>query len=125
MAPSDFSILIVDDEEDLLELIVDSFELEDFNITAASNGEKAFAAIDEKSFHVILCDQNLPGGITGDDILAKVKEDEKQKDAKFFLLTGEIDIDVNDLTSRGAEGVIEKPFDSDEVLEKIKTLLGI
>lgn len=125
MDASDFSILIVDDENDLLELISDSFDLEGFNVQSTPDGNKAMELVGSETFDVILCDQNLNDNITGTNVLEKMKKNEKSSKCKFFLLTGDITIDSNELKSNGGTGVIEKPFDSDQVVEQIKVLLGI
>ncbi|MFZ8933501.1 MAG: response regulator [Bacteriovoracaceae bacterium] len=125
MGPSDFTILIVDDEADLLELIADSFELEGFNVQSTADGNKALELANTDNIHIILCDQNLNDGITGLQVLEKVKENEKLNECKFFLLTGDITLDLNELKAKGVEGIVEKPFDSDQVVEQMKIILGV
>lgn len=110
-------ILYIDDEEDLLEVISAFFEEEGMPIETCSDLDSARRLITESSFDLIISDLNMPSGNVF-DLLAEVI------DAGLF--SGKVAI------ASGAVGevpalvdeVIHKPFDFEELLEKIKTLLS-
>lgn len=125
MDTADFGILIVDDEEDLLELVVDSFDLEGFTVFGATDGHQAYEVLGENQVHVIICDENLPGEFNGKDILKHLQENNKLENVKFYMATGDLGADEKSLKESGATGLIEKPFDTDELVARVKKDLGI
>lgn len=118
MKPSDCTVLIIDDEEDLLELMEDSFDLENFKVLTATNGSMAIEILKKNEVDVIISDENMPG-VSGYDILrhlaAKVK-----KPPMFYFSTGDIDANEVKMKQDGASGLFMKPFDTDDVIIKIK-----
>lgn len=59
MSTEKAKVLLVDDEEDVLEMLVQIFSGK-YEVTAASDGEAALAALRANPFDVILCDLNMP-----------------------------------------------------------------
>ena len=53
-------ILIVDDEEDLLEMVAESFEEEGCLVSTANNGEDALNIFLEKDIQVVIADESMP-----------------------------------------------------------------
>jgi DNA-binding response OmpR family regulator len=82
-------ILLIDDEPDLLELIADFLEMEDFEVLKAENGTDALELYSQHSdIAAIISDQNL-GDMTGNDILEKLKAGGDYP--PFFFSTGSLD----------------------------------
>jgi len=61
-------ILVVDDEAPIRETLKEILEYEDFEVSLADNGEKAWQLIQKNDFDVILCDVKMPG-IDGMELL--------------------------------------------------------
>jgi len=117
MNNSKLNILIVDDEEDLLELCADSFEMEGFNVYKALDGKKALEVLKDVEAHVVVSDAYMPE-MSGEELLRQILLQEG-KTPLFYLSTGAIDVTEEEIKSKGATGLISKPFDMDELIERI------
>ncbi len=117
MDNSKINILIVDDEEDLLELCVDSFEMEGFNVSKAIDGKKALEVLNSNEIHVVVSDAYMPE-MSGEELLVEVLKLDS-KTPLFYLSTGAIDVTEEEIQSKGATGLVSKPFDMDDLIERI------
>ena len=116
MAPK---VLLIDDEEDLLELLVEFFEMEGFEVIHSLTGEGALSLINEhKDISVIVSDQSL-NDISGNDILNKLKEGGSTY-PPFFFSTGSVEYTEEQAIADGATGLFSKPFDLEAVVQKVK-----
>lgn len=119
MKPCDCRVLIVDDEEDLLELMEDSFELENFKVFVAKNGAEAIEVLKEKEIDIVISDENMPA-VSGYDVLRHITGNGYPESLRFYFSTGNIDANETQMIEDGASGLIMKPFDTDDVINKIK-----
>lgn len=111
-------VLLIDDEVDLLELLVEFFEMEGFEVLQSLTGEGALKHIEEHSdIAAIVSDQNLDD-MTGNDILNKLKEGGDYP--PFFFSTGSVDYSEQDAIADGATGLFSKPFDLETVVNRVK-----
>ncbi|MCL4154911.1 UNVERIFIED_CONTAM: hypothetical protein GTU68_026381 [Idotea baltica] len=96
------------------------------NINQAVNGRMAVTDIrdTEIAYDLIICDWNMPG-LTGLDVLKKVRDDEKTKDVPFLILTAEAEKEkVNAAIQNGVSDFLLKPFTPGILVEKVKQLLS-
>jgi DNA-binding response OmpR family regulator len=117
-------ILIVDDEVDLVETVRFPLELEGFTILVSNNGEDALHQARRETPDLILLDVMLPK-LDGYKVCRLLKFDERYKHIPILMLTAktqEKDKTVGKET--GANEYITKPFDLDQLVEKIKSYLG-
>ena len=117
MGQIQISILVVDDEADLRELMQDTFEMEGFHVHTAVDGLDALEKLKEIEVDVILADSFMPR-MSGLELLDSLTSCENR--SLFYLATGAIDVSLDDLKKRGAAGFFEKPYDIDEVIAKIQ-----
>lgn len=117
---SNIKILVVDDEPDLAELTVESFQDEGFTVLQAASGEEAIKIFNKEDVSLIFSDSIMPG-MNGEDLLEEVSKSGK-KMPHFYLVTGKVDIEVEKLKEMGLTDVIAKPYDLDEVIADIKKL---
>ena len=114
------TILIVDDEEDLRELLVYEAESWDYNVIEASSGNKAFEIYKEGRTNLILSDVNMPDG-NGLDLTENVKK----MDPSFpVILVVSDPTQLGTAKEKGADLIIDKPFKFDALKESIKVLLN-
>jgi two-component system, cell cycle sensor histidine kinase and response regulator CckA len=71
------TILVVDDEEDLRDLVVTVLESRGYTILAASSGKEALEQWAQKKGQIdlLLTDMLMPDGMTGSDLAARLKQD--------------------------------------------------
>ncbi len=111
-------LLIVDDDEKLLNTIAERLGLKDFDVTTASEGNKAIKAAKKAKFDVAILDLKMPG-MDGTELLKILKK--KHKFLEVIILTGYASIDsAVECTKLGAFGYLEKPYKFEKLLEMLK-----
>ena len=116
-------ILVVDDEVDLLKTIQFSLEVEGYTVLVSCNGEDALNLARRENPDLILLDIMLPK-LDGYKVCRLLKFDEKYKHIPILMLTAKTQEKDKVLgIETGADEYITKPFDMDELMEKIKEYL--
>ena len=117
------SILVVDDEEDLLELVRFNLAREGYAVTCVATGEEALKAVRRDAPDLIVLDLMLPG-IDGLEVCRRLKADPRTRDVPIVMLTakGE-ERDVITGLERGADDYITKPFSPRVLSARVKALL--
>lgn len=116
-------ILIVDDDTDILEVLRETLELDNHLVTTAENINKAFEQLMNELPDLIILDLVLPDG-NGFELCRKITTDPRTQNVPVLLLTGKNSLD--DRLSgflTGARKYITKPFDIDDLIESVRTLL--
>ena len=118
-------ILVVDDEVDLVETIRFPLEMEGFQVLVAYNGEDALNQARKESPDLILLDIMLPK-LDGYKVCRLLKFDERYKHIPIVMLTAKTQTkDKQTGMETGADEYITKPFDIDQLMEKVKAYLKI
>lgn len=122
------SILVVDDEKNILKVISASLKKENYTVDTAKSAEEAISKFDRGDFDLIISDHRLPG-MSGTELLNYVKA--KDPDMPFLVLTayGTIEKAVEAM-KKGAYIYLTKPVNVDsliiharEAIEKRELLL--
>ncbi len=123
-------ILIVDDMNTMRKIVKSMMlKIGCSDITEASDGIPAWELIINaqamgKPFGLVLCDWNMPG-MTGLDLLKKVRADEKLKKTPFLMITAEGEQgNVLIAVKAGVSNFVVKPFSQNVLEEKIKKIFG-
>src|SRR6202051_4052892 len=119
-------LLLVDDDVDLVELL-NKFFLEDgrFEVRIATNGFDAGMMVKEYRPDVILLDVMLPD-INGKEVCHRVRGDPSLEDVRILCISGMVEEDkVQELKLSGADDFLHKPFDIEELIDRMCTLLEI
>ncbi|HCM05700.1 MAG TPA: phosphate regulon transcriptional regulatory protein PhoB [Oceanospirillales bacterium] len=117
------TILIVDDESAIREMIAVALEMAGYNYIEASNCKDAHESIIDTKPDMILLDWMLPG-TSGLEFTRRLKRDDLTKEIPIILLTakGEEDNKIQGLDS-GADDYITKPFSPRELVSRLKAVL--
>ncbi len=110
------SILVVDDEYGIRDILGFYFKDEGWEVTTASDGNEAYKFISESAFDIVLSDIQMPG-CDGVELLQKIKSETPL--ASVILMTGFSDYDQAELIDMGAEKVFKKPFSLEQLTEEI------
>lgn len=116
-------ILIVDDDQDILEVLRETLEIDNYVVTTAENVNGAFEHLAEELPDMIILDLVLPDG-NGFELCRKITSDPRTREVPVLLLTGKNSLD--DRLSgflTGARKYITKPFDIDELTESVRVLI--
>jgi two-component system alkaline phosphatase synthesis response regulator PhoP len=117
-------ILIVDDEVDLVETIRLPLEMEGYTVLVSYNGEDALNQARKENPHLIILDIMLPK-LDGYKVCRLLKFDERYKHIPILMLTAKTQEKDKILGAEtGADEYITKPFDIDELIEKVKSYLN-
>jgi putative two-component system response regulator len=115
-------VLVVDDEAACAELLVELFSAEGFEVQVAGDGESALRAIELLPPDIILLDIGLPG-VDGIDVCRAIKQNAPTRLTPVVLVTGFRGRDVRLAgIDAGADDFISKPFDTDELKARVKSL---
>ena len=116
------SILIVDDERDLLQLLKRSLEPDlDCRIQTASNAGAALKCLEADTFDLVLADIKMPG-MNGLELLEHIKRDTPDLTVVMMTAHGDIEMAVQAMKS-GAYDFITKPFDHEALLLRLEKAL--
>ena len=110
-------ILIVEDNSELSSLVTDCLRAEGYTVSAVDNGEKALSLYEKYGARLVLLDINLPG-MDGFGVCKRIREQDNTPIIMLTARTGRDDKLSGLLT--GADDYIEKPYDIDILLAKIK-----
>ena len=123
MKKTSYTVLVVEDEPDIRELIEFNLMKYDYNVLLANNGEKGLKDASSYEPDLILLDLMLPG-IQGIDVCRVIKSDENIKNTPIIILSalGQEEDIVSGLEA-GADDYVSKPFSLDVLNARIKTVL--
>ncbi|MCL2856880.1 MAG: response regulator transcription factor [Oscillospiraceae bacterium] len=113
-------ILVADDEKNVVELLRLYLEKEDFAVITANDGEEALAGFTKEAPDIVLLDVMMPK-LDGWQVLREIR---KKSNTPIIMLTakGETFDKVLGL-ELGADDYVVKPFDSKEIVARIKAVL--
>lgn len=117
------TILVVEDDPDIVELLEYSLEREGYKVLAASDGEKGLSEARKRKPALVLLDLMLPG-LDGLSICRALKEDGATKDIPVMMLTAkgeESDVVVG--LEFGADDYVRKPFSPRELIARIRAVM--
>jgi two-component system phosphate regulon response regulator PhoB len=118
------SILIVDDEDDIRELIaVNLLREEDYKLLEAANGLEALEQARKQRPDLIILDLMLPG-MDGLTVYSNLREDPRTKSIPVIMLTarGRLEEKIAGL-ELGADDYLSKPFSPKELMLRVRNLL--
>ena len=114
---NEYSVLLVDDNLQILELYDEILSGEGYKLTKAKSGEMAIAALEKQPFDMVITDLNM-GNVNGLKVLQRTKEVHPQ--TMVIVMTGNTDIEYAIEALRlHADDYILKPFRIHHLLERV------
>jgi DNA-binding NtrC family response regulator len=115
------SILVVDDEDSLRNVLSNELTNEGYDVRSASDGDEAITELQKNQFDLILLDIKMPR-MNGFEVLKFIKESFPKM--KVVMLTGFADL-KNAIESKklGADDFVSKPYDLVDLLTTIERVL--
>src|SRR5690606_9631977 len=115
-------ILLADDSVTIQKVVELTFMDEDYEVVAVSNGDEAVARLDEVEPALVIADVHMPGA-NGYEVCRRVKQ--WRPGTPVLLLVGTFEpFQEEEAVSAGSDGHLKKPFDSQELLRRVETLLA-
>lgn len=116
-------ILVIDDHENIIEFIRLGLRYEGFQVESASDGEQGVTAAQRGNPDLVILDVMMPG-INGLEVCRRLRSNPTTRDVPILMLTAKDEVSDRILGLRtGADDYLTKPFDFDELLERIRAIL--
>jgi len=116
-------ILIVDDEDNIRFVLKYNLELDGHTVVEAKHGEEALE-VASQDLDLILLDVMMPT-MNGIEACQKLKQNPHTKDIPIVMLTAKSQLlDIEEAFRAGADDYLTKPFEPDEISNKIETKLS-
>jgi CheY-like chemotaxis protein len=117
MNENPISVLVVDDEPVLRELVAFILIDKGFQVLEAESGDAAFQLICKNDFDVVVSDVRMPNG-SGVELLTRISNMTKRK-PMVFLVSGYSEISLEEARKLGARDLLNKPVDYDKLCQAI------
>ena len=115
-------ILLADDSVTIQKVIELTFMDEDYEVRAVSNGDEAVALLSSLNPDFVIADVHMPGA-NGYEVCRRAKQ--SRPDLPVLLLVGTFEpFDEAQARAAGADSHLKKPFDSQELLQRVEELLA-
>jgi CheY-like chemotaxis protein len=116
-------ILVIDDDPFIRESVQKTLTKEGFEVETVASIRSAVDTVAKQHFQLILCDVMIPS-VGGFELIEQIKADPSRKNIPILLVTG-MDKEILHMTHHEADGVLTKPFNSEELVRKVKEMLSM
>ena len=116
-------VLCVEDDADLLELMAFIFEHAGYEVKTAKSGSEALLQLGTFPADVVLSDIRMPNG-SGVDLLTSIQNGEASCQPPVVFITGYSDYSENQLKELGCAGLLVKPQDIENIVNKVAEVLA-
>jgi CheY-like chemotaxis protein len=118
------TLLLADDSVTIQRVVTLIFADEDVKVVAVSDGDQAISSLESSPPDIVLADIGMPGR-NGYEVARFVKQSPRLAHIPVVLLTGAFEpADQDKISASGCDGVLGKPFEPQEVIARVKALLG-
>lgn len=122
--PPKKKILVIDDDQTILKMVQGILKKYDFETIMAETGQDGLETAKTAKPDAILLDFKMPG-LNGYEALKQLKKDPLTTDIPVVILTGNNSIsEVGRSLELGASDYIVKPFNNENLVMRIKNVLG-
>lgn len=115
-------ILIVDDQPDNLLLLQILLETAGYQVETAVDGKTALAQIQIEQPDLVLLDVRMPE-MDGFEVAQRIQADEHLSQVSIALITADRDVSLQAGQAVGADTVIYKPIDPEDIVEQVDEIL--
>ena len=115
-------ILVLDDNQDILDIVQETLAYEQFDVRGTGEGEKVIPLIEEFEPDLVLLDYRVSGA-NGGEICKQIKSHPKFNDIPVIIFSAYIN-NESELLAYGCDAIINKPFDLNELVEKVNALVS-
>jgi two-component system, OmpR family, response regulator len=121
MSPNEYEILLVEDDQNFGDVLRSYLEMHDYNVMLAKDGQEGLHLFQKDKFDLCILDVMMPK-MDGFSLARRIKD--KDPDVPVIFLTAKsLKEDVLEGFKTGADDYIAKPFNSEELLARIKAIL--
>jgi CheY-like chemotaxis protein len=119
------TLLLVDDSVTIQRVVELTFAHEDVRIVSMSDGQRALQWLEVDKPDIVVVDVGVPE-VDGYTVASRVKASKRHKNVPILLLAGAFEpVDEARLREIGCDGVIVKPFEPKQLVERVKELIDL
>lgn len=100
-------VLIVDDDKIVREFLAVALAKQAEEIVEASSGEEGLQRVTDGVFDLIITDNNMPGGMTGKEMVARIRRIPEKGSTPIILLSGDVGLTCE---ACDVDAIVRKPF---------------
>lgn len=115
------SVLVIDDDPDICELVSMALSKKGYAVRAAMSGEQGITMAGESMPDMVLLDNTLPD-IEGKDVARRIKEIDGDKKAIIVMMTGK-EASKSEIDTTLYSGCLKKPFKLSDMVEFVEKAL--
>jgi two-component system alkaline phosphatase synthesis response regulator PhoP len=118
------TILIVDDEPHIIEVVRDYLKQAGYRVLTANDGQAALTLARHEHPDLVVLDLMLPGGLDGLDVCRSLRQDPGLADVPIIMLTARVE-ETDKLIGLelGADDYVTKPFSPRELVARVRAVL--
>jgi len=117
------TVLVIDDEGNIIEVVRLGLKYEGFHVEAASNGEQGITAAQRINPAIIILDLGLPD-IDGVEVCQRLRANPTTRDIPILMLTARDELQDRIIgLEAGADDYLTKPYEFDELVARIRAIL--
>ena len=118
------TILVVDDDPVILQLLQVNFEMEGFTVITAADGRQGVDRTRSDRPDIVVSDVMMPK-MSGIELVAELKADPATRSIPILLLTAKAQqADIGAGMDAGADDYVTKPFEPLDLVDRVNRLLG-
>jgi len=120
----DVTILVVDDEKSLLEMMCEALQNEGYTVKSADNGKDAMELIRKRRFDAVISDIRMPG-IDGAELYRFIFQHDPDLASKILFVTGDVlGRETDNFIRAIGNRCIEKPFAIGDLVTTVRKIVG-
>ncbi len=124
MSQKQKTVLIVDDEPNIVISLEFLLERDGWRVLIARDGQEALDAVQRERPDLVLLDVMLPR-LSGYDVCQRIRDNPAWSSVRVLMLTAKgREVEMAKGLALGADGYVTKPFSTDELLARVRALLG-
>ncbi|HYF79173.1 MAG TPA: response regulator [Symbiobacteriaceae bacterium] len=123
IAPAGKTVLVVDDDPDIVKLIGLSLEQEGFGVVGATSGDEALSIARSRHIDAITLDLMMPD-LHGLEVARRLKADPATRSIPVVVVSAYTRERDSELLTMGLAGVLSKPIDEGQMLSLIRSIVG-
>lgn len=114
-------ILILDDNQDILEIVHETLAYEQFDVKSTGDGTEVMPMVESFVPDLVILDYRV-AGVNGGELCRQIKSHPQFGDIPVIIFSAYINHQA-DLFAYGCDAIINKPFDLNELVEKVNGLI--
>ncbi len=116
------TVLVIDDEPGILDLLSHDLRREGFEVATATNGQEGLERVEAGAVDLVISDirMSVMGGL---ELLKELRTRFRGPSPAIILISGHLGVGPEVALSMGAQALFTKPFGRTELLEKVRDLL--